>query len=307
MFAQGSTVRQAAMTPREVASLKGLGRALKPAAVSQRYILCPSCDQHSGEVRADPRSGRICCCPDCGPVTVDGSDLAAWKLDEDWFQRSLRRALDIQSHDGVVALADGIWRLGDARQSPVVLARDLTRLWHEPSVLGRVRSAKAATRVIAPMCVQVRGNPFDDGAGVEWMPLEERFMLLGDGISYIDSGDRAAMFRAVDPSVPVHGPFSEDFRWVTLKGWSHGPIQLSEGQSAVLRVLWGLSGAKIMRERLKDKAGIESNPSDIFKLKTHEKGRPEHEGPKFAYKALVDVTKGGEYSMPRDKALSLVL
>lgn len=307
LFAHGNAVRQAAMSPAEVASVKGLGRAVKAASANQRYIVCPGCDQHGGEVCADGRGGRICCCPECGPVTIESSDLAAWKLDEDWFRRSLRRALDIQTHDDIIKLIDGIWRLGDARQSPIVLARDLARLWHDPSVFGRVRTGKGAIRVIAPKHAQVRGKPFDDAAGVEWLPLEEKFMLHGDGISFIGGVEAVAVAHAVDPSIPVHGPFSADFRWVTLKGWQHGPIQLSERQSAVLRVLWELNGAKIMRERLKDKAQIESNPSDIFKVKTHEKGKPEHEGPKFAYDVLVDKTKSGDYSMPRAKAASLVL
>jgi hypothetical protein len=299
------------MTPTEVASLKGLGRALKPAAVSQRYILCPGCDQHSGEVCADPHGGRICRCPECGPVAVEGSDLAAWKLDEEWFHRSLRRALDIQSHDGVVELAGGVWRLGDARKSPVVLARDLSRLWREPSLIERVRSTTAATRVISPRPDQLRGKPFDDLAGVNWLPLEQRFMLHGDGISYIDGGDGgdgSAMVRAVDPSVPVHGPFSEDFRWVSLKGWSHGPIQLSDSQSAMFRLLWELAGKRIEGDLLMRKIGSGSDrPMDLFKLKKGQKDKPEYEGPLFAYRKLVDPTRSGDYSLPRDQAFSLVL
>lgn len=308
MFAHGGTVRQAAMSPRDVASLPTVGRALKQATANQRVIVCPDCDQHAGEISMDPcGGGRICCCPECGPVPIAGTDLVAWKLDEEWFHRSLRRALDIQSHDGVVELAGGVWRLGDARHSPVILARDLARLWHEPSVFERVRTAKAATRVITPKHVQVRGKAFDDVAGVEWLPLEEKFMLHGDGISYIDGGDGSAMVRAVDPSVPVHGPFSEDFRWVTLKGWSHGPIQLSDSQSAILRVLWDLNGRKIARDRLMAKAGVRSNPYAIFGVKKGEKGKPEHEGPLFAYNALVLSGRSGDYSLPRDKAASLVL
>ena len=307
LFAHGNAVRQAAFSPAEIASMKVLGRAVKSASVNQQYIVCPGCDQHSGEICADGHGGRICCCPECGPVTVEGSDLAAWKLDEDWFRRSLRRALDIQSHDDAIELVDGIWRLGAARQSPIMLARDLARLWREPYVFGRVRTGKGTIRVIAPKHSQVRGKPFDDAAGVEWLPLEEKFMLHGDGISFLGGGEAVAVARTVDPSIPVHGPFSADFRWVTLKGWQHGPIQLSERQSAVQRVLWELNGAKIKRDRLMSKANIRSNPYALFSVKKHERGKPEHEGPLFAYNALVLSEQSGDYSIPRDKAASLVL
>lgn len=308
LFARGSTVRQATMSPSEVASLRALGRALKPAAANQRVVVCPGCDQHTGEISTDSRGGRICCCPECGPVPVAGSDLAAWKLDEDWFQRSLRRALDLRSHDGVVVLADGVWRLGDARHSPVILARNLTLLWREPSLIARVRVANAITRVVTPGHEPVRGKPFEDVALVEWLPLEERFMLHGDGISFIDVGDATTVTRSLDPSRPVHGPFARDFRWVTLKEWPYGPIQLSDSQSALFRLLWDLNGAKIKRDRLMSKLGSGSDrPMDLVKLKVGQKGKPEHEGPLTAYKKLIVATRGGEYSMPREQAISLVL
>lgn len=309
LFAHGSTVRQASMSPREVASLPTVGRALKQATAGQRVIVCPGCDQHAGEISLDPRGGgRICCCPECGPVPVAGTDLVAWKLDEEWFHRSLRRALDIQSHDGVVELAGGVWRLGDARKSPVVLARDLARLWREPSLIERVRSTTAATRVISPRPDQLRGKPFDDIAGVDWLPLEERFMLHGDGISFFDGVGESVAPRAIDPSAPIHGPFSDDFCWVNLKGWSHGPIQLSDSQSAMFRMLWELGGATIKGERLMVKVGSGSDrPMDLVKLKSGQKGKPEYEGPLFAYRKLIIATRSGDYSIPRMQATSLVL
>jgi hypothetical protein len=39
--------------------------------------------------------------------------------------QKMRLALDIESRDGIDDLGDGVWRLGDARRSPVLLARDL--------------------------------------------------------------------------------------------------------------------------------------------------------------------------------------
>ncbi len=131
-------------------------------------------------------------------------------------------------------------------------------------------------------------------------------MLHGDGISFLGGGEAVTVARAVDPSIPVHGPFSVDFRWVTLKGWAHGAIQLSDGQSAIMKLLWEANGAKV--ERVMQKVGTESDrPYDLFKLKPHEKGVPEHEGPLFAYRALVVASRSGSYAIPRDKAASLVL
>jgi len=186
----------------------------------------------------------------------------------------------------------------------VILARNLALLWREPSLIGRVRTAKAVTRVIAPRHETVRGDPFDDVTGVQWLPLEERFMLHRDGISYIDAGDATTATRALDPSRPVHGPFAGDFRWVTLTGWPHGPIQLSDRQSALFRVLWDLNGATIQRDRLMSKLGSGSDrPMDLVKLKAGQKGKPDYEGPLAAYKKLIVATRSGDYSIPRGTRL----
>jgi hypothetical protein len=164
-------------------------------------------------------------------------------------------------------------------------------------------AGNAITRVIAPRHEPVRGKPFDDVSHVEWLPLEERFMLHGDGISYIDGGDGRTA-STLDPSTPVHGPFAQDFGWVTLVGWPHGPIQLSDRQSALFRLLWDLNGATIQRDRLMSKLGSGSDrPMDLVKLKAGQKGKSEYEGPLAAYKKLIVVTRGGDYSMPRGQSL----
>ena len=49
-------------------------------------------------------------------------------LDENWLRSRLRMAMDIESRDGVTEIADGVWRLGDARREPVLLSRSLARL-----------------------------------------------------------------------------------------------------------------------------------------------------------------------------------
>ena len=83
-------------------------------------------------------------------LAVEADDMAALALDEEWLRRKLRLALSIESRDGIDALGDGVWRLGDSRCSPVLLARDLIRLWREPALLDRVRVAGGPIRVITP-------------------------------------------------------------------------------------------------------------------------------------------------------------
>ena len=140
-FTSGTPVLRAMLVPRDAAMLSVLGRAVKPTVVDQSFVLCPHCHQHQAQVWGDGRGGRMCRCPDCGPVPVETSDGGALTLDEQWLRTKLRLALGIQSRDGIDDLGDGAWRLGDARRSPVVLARNLTRVQQEPALLDRVRVA----------------------------------------------------------------------------------------------------------------------------------------------------------------------
>lgn len=79
-------------------------------------------------------------------------------LDENWLRSRLRMAMDIESRDGVTELADGVWRLGDARREPVLLSRSLVRLWAEPAIIARVRVPEASIRVIAPQSPDTPGR-----------------------------------------------------------------------------------------------------------------------------------------------------
>lgn len=163
-----------------------LSKAVKPTTMDQSFVLCPHCQQHRAQVWGDGRGGRVCRCPDCGPVTVEANDGTALALDEDWLRRKMRLALGIESRDGIDDLGDGVWRLGDARRSPVLLARDLTRVLQEPALLDRVRVAGSNLRIITPKPRTTHGSPF--GIGVEWLALEERFTFYGGGIAYIRPG-----------------------------------------------------------------------------------------------------------------------
>ena len=307
LFAGGTPILRAALSPRESAALPALGQAVKPTTLDQRFVLCPYCHQHRAQVWGGGRRGCSCQCPECGPVAVEADDMAALALDEEWLRRKLRLALSIESRDGIDALGDGVWRLGDSRCSPVLLARDLIRLWREPALLERVRVAGGPIRVITPKPRETRGAPF--GPGVEWLALEDRFAFYGGGISFIAPTGEPPAAQASDPRTPVKGPFSADFRWVTLPEGPHGPIRLTEAQAAVFDALWSFKGEPRTAEQVMRRAGLDSaKPIDVFKVKTRDKGKPEAEGPLVAYRALVQVVQGrpGLYSMPCAAALSPV-
>ena len=303
LFAGGTPVLRATLSPREVSALSMLGKAVRPTVVDQFFVLCPHCQQHRAQVWGDGRGGRICRCPECGQVPVEAIDGAALALDEDWLRQKMRLALDIESRDDIDDLGDGAWRLGDARRSPVVLARDLTRVLHEPTLLDRVRVAGSNILVITPRPRTTRGSPF--GSGVEWLALEERFTFYGGGITFIPSVPSAAPVVA-DPAAPVNGPFSADFKWATLPDVQATPIQFTDGQSKVLGALWSFKGEATTAERTMQRAGLDSaKPSDLFKIKTKDKGKPEHEARLAAYGALVVTQqRAGLYSTPCAAAVS---
>lgn len=150
LFSGGTPVLKATLSPRETTIVNILGKAIKPAVVDHSFVLCPHCQQHRAQVWADKHHGRICRCPDCGPVAVEAVDVAALALDEDWLRQKLRLALGIESRDGIDDLGEGVWRLGDARRSPVVLAGSLMRMQQEPALLDRVRVKGGDIRVITP-------------------------------------------------------------------------------------------------------------------------------------------------------------
>ncbi|WP_321885892.1 hypothetical protein [Burkholderia cenocepacia] len=297
LFAGGTPVLRTTLPPREVAALSVLGKAVKPTTVDQSFVLCPHCQQHRAQVWGDGRGGRMCRCPECGPVAVEANDGAALALDEEWLRQKLRLALGIESRDGIDDLGDGVWRLGDARRSPVLLARDLTRVLQEPALLDRVRVAGGDIRVITPRPSATRGSPF--GAGVQWLALEERFTFYSGGITFI-AAPSSATPAVADPASPVNGPFSADFKWATLPDISSAPIQFTDGQAKVFEALWSFKGEATTADRIMPRAGLDSaKPSDLFKIKAKDKGKPEPAAQHAAYGALVVTQRrAGLYSMP---------
>lgn len=301
LFADGAPVLQAALSPREREAAGSLSMAIKSTAIDQRYALCPYCELQRGQVWAGGRGGRMCHCPQCGPVPLAAEDLAAVRLDEDWLRRGLRLALGIDSRDAIDSLGDGVWRLGDARRAPVVLARRLERLWSNHAVFDRVRVAGGVVRVVAPRPSRgLQGAPF--APGVEWLPLEERFTVHGGGIAHFDPGvvEQLAYAAAVDPSAAVHGPFSADFRWIHLPDWPHGAIHCSPGQAAVFKALWSFRGEPRDGAAVMARASLASDkPADLFKVKARDRGDHRHEGAHFAYRQLVVTQqRPGLYEMP---------
>ncbi len=83
----------------------------------------------------------------------------------------IRMALSIDSQDGVDNLGGDVWQLGVARRAPVLLARDLTSILHQPDVLDRIRVPESMVRVIAPR--QRHRYITRTGHDFEWLPMEE--------------------------------------------------------------------------------------------------------------------------------------
>ncbi|MBK9161069.1 MAG: hypothetical protein IPM27_05845 [Nitrosomonadales bacterium] len=291
LFSGGTPLSHSTLSPSEIAASSTLGKAVKPAVLNQTHTLCPYCQLHRCQIWGDGKGGRICHCPECGQVSVQADDLAALELDQEWFRAKLRLAMDINSRDGIIDLGADVWHLGDARSAPVVLARSLMKIWREPTILDRVRVKDGNIRVIAPRHREARGEPL--GHGVQWLSLEERFAFYGGGITYTPVAETAGMSVVADPTTPVFGPFSADFRWVTLDSWSDGAIHCTPGQAAVFKALWEFKGEWRRGEQVMLRAKLNSTkPSDVFKA-------ARYEGPRHAYQTLVDTQeREGLYAMP---------
>ena len=291
LFTGGTPLARSMLSPGEIAASSALGKAVKPAALNQTHTLCPYCQLHRCQIWGAGKGGRVCHCPECGQVEVAAEDLAGLELDENWLRTKLRLAMDINSRDGIIDLGSGVWHLGEARRDPVLLARSLINVWREPAILNRVRVKGGDIRVIAPRHWEARGEPF--GHGVEWLSLEERFAFYGGGITYTPVAETAGMPEEADPTTPVFGPFSADFRWVTLDSWPEGAIHCTPGQAAVFKALWEFKGEWRRGEQVMLRAGLNSTkPSDVFKA-------ARYEGPRHAYQTLVDTQeREGLYAMP---------
>ena len=217
-------------------------------------------------------------------------------LNEDWLRKKLRLALEINSRDGIDQVGPGIWRLGDARQGPVILARSLSTLVRAPGILDGFRVKGASLRVITPKPIDQTAHPF--AADIEWLPLQERFAFYGDGISFIAPQGNRPEETPREPAKPVYGPFADDFRTVLLPEYGH--INLTEAQASVFGSLWSFKGEPMRAERIMERAGLQSDkPIDVFKVKSRDKGKAGADLPLMAYKKLVVTQqRQGLYALP---------
>lgn len=271
-------------------------KAVKPFVIDQRFALCGHCGLHTAQVYRQAESFALHC-PDCGPVRLRPAQFKASVIDEAWLIRKLRAALNIPLQQEAVPLTSSIWRLGTHQRRPVILARSLELVLQRPSVLARAGAASPLPWLITPK--PLRDVDHDPLAGsATWLPMQERFTLYGGNVSFIEHG--ASVGDAVDEATdPVHGPFSEDFRWVLLQG-EGDPIELSPAQAAVFKVLWNFGGQPQEAHVIMARAGCNSDkPIDVFKVKAQNKGDARHEGAHRAYKALVKTNqRAGTYAMP---------
>ncbi len=296
LFAEGAPVFRYALSAQDLAICSLLGSAIKPAAVNQQYVLCPYCNLHRGQVVADGKGGRLSQCPECGPIQLEPQDLASVILNEDWLRQKLRMALEINSRDGIDQVGQGIWRLGDSRRAPVILARNLSNLIRNPGLLESLRVRHDGLRVITSRPLGQTTHPF--AQDIEWLVLEERFAFYGDAISFIEPpGSRLTESQNASTDV-FYGPFAVDFRSVVLSEYGH--VNLTEGQAAVFTALWSFKGEPMRGERIMAKAGLKSDkPIDVFKVKTRDKDKPGAHLPMKAYTELVVTQRReGLYAMP---------
>jgi hypothetical protein len=135
---------------------------------------------------------------------------------------------------------------------------------------------------------------------VEWLAPEDRFALYGGGIAFIGARGQQSPVRAADPTVPVFGPFSADFKWVTLPGEEGRPIRCTDGQAAVFRALWSFKGEPRNSEQVMRCAQLTSQkPIDVFKGKIYAE-------PLRAYRTIVITQqRAGLYAMPCAAVASL--
>ncbi len=290
MFLRGTPSFESNLHNDERAALQLLkqAKAVVAGLVNSSDAECAFCGLYRGPIfRTD--EGLMVQCPDCGPFALDPASQRNWRLDEEWLIRKLRGALDISPHAAATQIVDGVWDIGRYKKRPVVLARriDLVerhglRIFHGPE-------PRSQSWVITPRPL-VR-HPLEPLAGTAtWWQLEDRFALHGQVLRLLDPdhGESVNIVQESIPGMAVHGPFSEDFGWVHLEDWPHGPIRLTDAQSRVFEALWQNRNRAQSSEFIMRAAGLDSEkPMDVFKLKAANRGDPVYEGPLHAYEQLV--------------------
>lgn len=299
LFAQAGTFLESTLSDAERQHLSALGKlkAVTQVAADSSYALCPYCQLLRGQVSRG-EDGLICNCIDCGSVRLADSDLRTWSFNADWLTKQIRLALDIPAQQAAIPIRNDLWRLGYRDHHAVILARNIDVVLQQHKDWDRACAGGRDTPwLITPKPLR-EIDLSDLGHKIDWLPMEERFTIFGGALRFIEQGQFIA--RDEDDINPVHGPFSKDFRWVRLDDWPHGPIALSDAQTAVFSVLWRLKGEPHSAYAVMTKAGYTSDKlNDVFKVKPKNKGDLKYEGQHFAYKKLVTVTRtdGGTYAM----------
>ena len=182
LFAGDTPVFRGALSPAEAVACATLGPAIKATVVNQTYVLCPYCQLRIGQIFGDSQGRRICQCPDCGSIPLAAEDRAAVKSDEGWLMSRLRIALEIESRDGVTNLGEGVWRLGEARKSPVLLARSRSTCASTPRSSTACASPAPASQSSRRHQVKPVAHGFLRGSsGCHWtngLPSTEAGLLL---------------------------------------------------------------------------------------------------------------------------------
>jgi len=290
MFVRGSASFESSLHEEEISALELLkqAKAVVPSVVSSRDAVCAFCGMYRGPIfRSD--EGLMVQCPDCGPFALDPASQRSWRLDDEWLIRKIRGALDISPHTTTTQIVDGVWEIGRYKKRPVVLGRriDLVerhglRIFHGPE-------PRSQSWVITPR--PLVKSPLEPLAGTAtWWQFEDRFALHGLALRLLDpdQGEKADDLHDNIPGEAFHGPFSEDFAWVHLEGWLHGPIRLTDAQARVFAALWEHRDRAQSSEFIMRAAGLDSEkPMDVFKVKAANRDDPIYEGPLWAYNQLV--------------------
>ncbi len=275
-------------------------RAVRLQVGVNTHTMCPYCRERSARLVRRERDApqRFAAQCRCGVHDVDPQSLMRVALDPQWLAPQLARALDLPAEAQVLQeLLPDVWQLGAAVYG-IVIARSPDWLWRRPELLSSLRERTARVlRLIVPRPHWMPVMPPLPGA--QWLPLQESFTFSDGRVRLIGAGGGARAVEADDGS-PYHGPFSRDFRRVHLPEWLCGAISLSDGQGRIFRVLWECRGRPISGEELMRRAGLDSHkPGDLFKLKAHQRGRPEYEGALHAYRTLIQThRREGTYWMP---------
>ncbi len=269
--------------------LRQLGAmTLAPADV----IFCPHCEVRTVRVLA-VGSGF---CIDCGLVSLTAKDTLRLAPDGDWLRRRIAQALGLAGEPAWVIVPGRVWKIGDVRSAAqrrrVLFGQQLTDI-----MVLKVLLAAWPTHVGETQAVIVTTSPPDrvflPGVPATLVPLPAAFRVRGGGLVADEAvWAGVAALGGLSATLRRHGPFSHDFREVTLPG-EETPIALTPAQAAIMRVLWELEGASIDRKTLMRRAGVAlDKPVDAF-------ARNKYPGANDVYRCLVASDRHGRYWLPR--------